>query len=128
MNGIQIYKVARPEAVYMAMYLNHKSEAGQQTVTEARSYQFYLGMMNSMVRNVNGTLTDSASFSVGGVKGLDFSYTAQQANGTVGRRRNRVLFRKNMVYSLAYTPLVQATDSSRAVEERFLRSIEITKD
>lgn len=124
-NGVLIHAVRTPEAVFMAMIMDQTPQPGQKPLTDTHS--FYLGFMDSMIRNAKATLTDSTAFIVGNYKGMDFSYTTVLADGNKITRRNRAVFINNKIYSLAYTPSVQPTPTSQAAEKQFLESIQVSK-
>jgi hypothetical protein len=124
-NGIQVYALRTSEAVFATMIIDQTPKPGEKPLTDTHS--FYLGFMDSMIRNAKATLADSVAFTVGEYKGMDFSYTSILVDGNKITRRNRAVFINNKVYSLAYTPSVQPTPASQTTEKRFLESIQVSK-
>lgn len=122
-NGIQVYTLHTPEAVFLAMTIDQALKPGQNSMTNV--HEFYLGIINSMVRNAKATLIDSASFNLKGHQGINFSYTTIKEDGSKLTRSNKAILINNNLYSLLYTPLIQPTESSQAIRKQFLESLDV---
>ncbi|RNI31574.1 hypothetical protein [Rufibacter latericius] len=125
-NGIKLYVSRSQEAVYMAFFMDHTVQPGQEPIKD--KYAFYLGMMDSMIRNAKATLTDSSSFNLGTHKGIEFSYTTVQQDGAKVKRSNRLLFINGRVYNLGHTSLAQPVGTSEAPLRKFLNSMKLTSN
>jgi len=126
--NIPFYGLRTGEAIYTAMYIDQKSSPHYKPIADAPSlHSFYLGFMDSVLRNFKSTLTDTTSFYLGSRRGMDFRYTTTGADGATLTRRNRVILLDDIIYSLSVTPVVLPTDESRGTEKLFLESLQTKK-
>jgi hypothetical protein len=109
----------------MAFFMDHTVQPGQEPIKD--TYQFYLGMMDSMIRNAKATLTDSSSFSLGAHKGIEFSYTTVHSDGAPVKRSNRLMFINGRVYNLGHISLAQPTETSEETRKQFFGSMELVQ-
>ncbi|WP_125185149.1 hypothetical protein [Botryobacter ruber] len=124
-NGVQVYKAQTEDALYMALVIDQPLRPDQDHIENAQ--EFYKGFIRSFVNNAKGTFVDSASFTLEGFKGINFSYTVPQGDGSSVKRTNRTILTKDKLCSLTHTPLAQPTETSEEAKFYFLESIEILK-
>ncbi len=111
------------DLLLLVMVIDQENELKQHPVKDV--YPFYLGVMDSMIRETKCTLTDSASFHIDKYRGIGFSYVGPSADGSNVRRKVRSVLIRNKLYCWGYTVLGQETESSKALAKRFIESFSV---
>jgi hypothetical protein len=122
-NGVKAYFVRTQEVLFMVMVINQENQLDKTSQTNI--YSFYLGFIDSMIRETKSTLTDSASFNLDKCKGIDFSYVGPLPDGGKANRKSRAVLIRNKLYCWGYTVFGQETESSKASTKRFIESFSV---
>ena len=117
-NGVTVHSIRTPEMAFIAMVMDQ----GIQKPPVKNIHSFYLGFMDTMIRDTKSTLLDSASFNLKEHEGMDFSYFNSSTNGSKVVRKSRVLLIKNKLYCWGYTLFDEQTEASKASSKMCLES------
>ncbi|MFN7654985.1 MAG: hypothetical protein ACK5PC_17215 [Cyclobacteriaceae bacterium] len=123
MDPVKAYSMRTQDLLLLVMVIDQENKLEQHP--EKDVYSFYLGVMDSMIRETKSTLIDSASFHIDKYRGMGFSYFGPSTNGSNVRRIVRAVLIKNKLYCWGYTVLGQETESSKALSKRFIESFSV---
>ncbi|QHL87655.1 hypothetical protein GU926_09480 [Nibribacter ruber] len=123
--GTTLYFVKSGEAGFMASAIHYNKQPGLRPITN--SYLYYVSLMSSQIKDANGTLVDSASFTLDGYKGLEFSFRAAPPRGTYQITfSKRVIFVDGRVYQAQYTPISHLSKPNKERIRKFFDSMRLT--